>query len=502
MNAQIDPARAQEQVGTPATAVDAVAGGDMHSQLTRHAVHVLAEAGLTQEAIAAHCKMSERTVRRILAEPRVETVDDQVERRRRGIGRPSSTDDFEAFVVETLSQDPELMTLELLRRARHRGYKGGKSAFYEMARRLRDEHPEWVMRFEGLAGEFSQHDFGQIDIKFIDRSRRRVKFFASRLKYSRYVLVTLVPDETAETLVRTLLEHFVGFGGVPLCAVFDRPKTVALKWTADGKVTEWNPTFAQAAMDVGFTAEVCWPRSPRQKGSVENLVGWVKGSFFKQRRFIDLDDVRQQLDEWHVEVNEERPSRATDIVPVVRLTEERQRLRAPRVSPDELALRIPISVGPTGYVVHDAHSYSMPPRAAGLPATLHLYRDRVRIVAGRFEATHPRVRGKAKPSTLPEHRAQQLSALSGTRGKRYLKRQHLFDLGEPAVVFLTELVHNNPKGWYQDVDLLHALLQRHGSDVVVRAMRAAADVDRFDAAYVEALVRPSQPSLFGGEAQA
>jgi len=474
----------------------------MHSLLTRHAVHVLHEAGLTQEAIAAHCKMGVRTVRRILAEPKVEVVDDHAERQRRGVGRSSKTDGFAAFVVETLSQDPGLMTLELLRRARHRGYGGGKSAFYDMVRRLREEHPEWVMRFEGLAGEFSQHDFGQVVVKFVDGSTCRLKFFASRLKYSRYVLVTLVPDETAETLVRTLLDHFAAFGGVPLCAVFDRPKTVAKKWTADGKVTEWNPIFAQAAMDIGFTAEVCWPRSPRQKGSVENLVGWVKGSFFKQRRFLDLEDLQQQLDEWHVEVNEERPSRATDIVPVVRVVEEQQRLRRPRVTADELALRIPISVGPTGYVVHDAHSYSMPPRAAGLPATLHLHRDRVRIVAGRFEATHPRVRGKAKPSTLPEHRAQQLSALSGTRGKRYLRRQHLFDLGEPAVVFLTELVHHNPRGWYQDVDLLHALLQRHGGDVVLRAMRAAADVDRFDAAYVETLVRPSQPSLFAGEAQA
>ena len=42
---------------------------------------------------------------------------------------------------------------------------------------------------------------------------------------------------------------------------------------------------------------------------MENLVGFVKGSFFKQRRFHDVADLRAQLAEWHREVNDERPCR-------------------------------------------------------------------------------------------------------------------------------------------------------------------------------------------------
>jgi len=471
----------------------------MHTLLTRHAVQVLVGAGMTQQAVAAHCKVSVRTVRRILSEEPVSDVDDQMARRQRRVGRPSRTAAWRGFVTSELHKQPDVKTLELLRRARMQGYTGGKSAFYAMVRDVRDAHPEFTMRFEGLAGEFSQHDFGQVQVQYLDGTRQRVRFFASRLKYSRYAQVTLVPNENAETLVRTLLDHFVAFGGVPLCAVFDRPKTVAKKWQANGRVTEWNPTFAQAAMDIGFTAEVCWPYSPRQKGCVENLVGWVNGSFFKQRRFHDYDDLLEQLAAWHTEVNEQRPCRATGIIPSERLADERLRLRAARVTPDQLALKLPIWVGPTGYVVHQAHSYSMPPRAAGLPGTLYLYRDRVRIVAGRYEAIHPRVGGKQPPSTLPEHRAEQLAALSGTRGKRYLRRQHLFDLGEPAVTFLTELVHRKPRSWYHDVDLLHALLQRHGADTLVRALRAAVDVGRIEVPYVEAVIGPAQANLFANE---
>jgi transposase len=132
------------------------------------------------------------------------------------------------------------------------------------------------VRFEGLPGEFSQHDFGRVDVRFLDKTQRRVHFFASRLKYSRWVEVSLVEDERVERLVRAMVDHFASWGGLPLMAVFDRPKTVALDWGKDGQVTEWNPTFAGVVVDLGLGVDLCWPHRPQEKGSVENLVGWVK----------------------------------------------------------------------------------------------------------------------------------------------------------------------------------------------------------------------------------
>ena len=41
-----------------------------------------------------------------------------------------------------------------------------------------------------------------------------------------------------------------------------------------------------------------------------------------------------------------QPGRATGIIPAVRLAEEAPRLRPLRVRPEELALRIPVYVGP------------------------------------------------------------------------------------------------------------------------------------------------------------
>jgi hypothetical protein len=154
------------------------------------------------------------------------------------------------------------------------------------------------------------------------------------------------------------------------------------------------------------------------------------------------------------------------------------------VRPDDLALRVPVYVGPTGTVVHDTHPYSMPPEAIGIAGTLYLYRDRIRIVAGRFEVTHHRKFLRGEGSTLPAHRAALVAAVAGKRAKRYLKRQQLLDLGAPALAYLTEIVHRRPKDWIRDVDALHDLLQHHGPDRVRLAFEDGLRAQVFGAPHI------------------
>jgi uncharacterized protein (DUF2164 family) len=172
------------------------------------------------------------------------------------------------------------------------------------------------------------------------------------------------------------------------------------------------------------------------------------------------------------------------VIPAVRLEEERPRLRSLKVIPENLALRVPIYVGPTATVLHDTHVYSMNPEAIGIGGTLFLYPERVRIVAGRHAAEHPRLWLRGERSILPQHRAQMVAAVSGVRAKRYLKRQHLLELGQTAFDYITEIVHRRPRAWIGDIDRLHELLQQHGADQLRRAFELGLEHKTFGAEYV------------------
>jgi hypothetical protein len=64
----------------------------------------------------------------------------------------------------------------LSRRLRSKGGRGAGSS-------ARSVGAKWGF-FAYAPGEFSQHDFGHVDVTFVDGRKKRVHFFASRLKYS------------------------------------------------------------------------------------------------------------------------------------------------------------------------------------------------------------------------------------------------------------------------------------------------------------------------------
>jgi hypothetical protein len=55
----------------------------------------------------------------------------------RGVGRPSTVAQYAPQIGQWLRDEPALSGAEILRRVRLTGYSGGKSALYELVRRLR-----------------------------------------------------------------------------------------------------------------------------------------------------------------------------------------------------------------------------------------------------------------------------------------------------------------------------------------------------------------------------
>jgi len=465
--------------------------------IDRHAVMQMLTAGVRTGEVARHFGCSRRTIERIRKEPPVGTADDGEARKQRRVGRPSVPDAVRSRLGALVAADPVGPPLEVFRQLREEGAELGESTFYRLYREERGRLPkELMVRFEGVPGEFGQFDFGQVDVQLLDGQKRRVHFAVYRLKYSRWLWVELVPHERVESLIRALLSSFEASGGVPLRVVFDRPRTVVVGREADGRPL-WNPTLAQTAIDYGFAIEVCAPRSPEQKGSVENGVGFVKRGFFRARRFADVEtDLPRQLLEWLVGVNEERPNRATKEVPKQRLGAELERMKPLAVPAAEYALRYPVQVGPTALVEFGGIRYAMPAGACGIPATLHLYPDRVRIVTsgGRFEATHPRFPEQGRISYLPGQRAEQLAAVAGARKRLYFMRERILELGPVGESYLTELIHARPRTWKGDVERLFMLLEELGEPDFRRLLQRALMQRLYGSEYVVELAAREQAS--------
>jgi hypothetical protein len=166
------------------------------------------------------------------------------------------------------------------------------------------------------------------------------------------------------------------------------------------------------------------------------------------------------------------------------------------VVPAEYPLRYPVQVGPTALVEFGGIRYAMPAGACGIPATLHLYPDRVRIVTsgGRFEAAHPRFPAVGRTSYLSGQRAEQLAAVAGARKRLYFMRERILELGPVGESYLTELIHARPHTWKGDVERLFMLLEELGEAAFLRLLQRALFQRLYGAEYVVALAAREEAS--------
>ena len=165
--------------------------------------------------------------------------------------------------------------------------------------------------------------------------------------------------------MRTLAAHHAVMGGVPLLAAFDRPRPIGVRADDDGQVTEWDQSFAYAALELGVGVEVRARRGGARPGDQPRQLA--------QARLLQDGELRrrgadaaEKLGEWLREYNAEPQNEVAGKAPAILLAEERQRLRPLKLQPRDLALRVPVLVGPRASVVYEGQSYAMPPEAVGL----------------------------------------------------------------------------------------------------------------------------------------
>jgi transposase len=440
----------------------------MHPAHLRALVLRAHHAGFSAAHIQRLTGVPERSQQRFVHEE-ISGKMDRTFRENSGPGRPSELPGaLRDAMQQWLTTDARMKGAEVLRRLRsEHGYLAGKNPVYRYLQQQRPPPPPPapVVRFEGVAGEFAQHDFGTLTVLYTDGTRETLTFYAGRLKYSRALHVCLVDGESAEAFLRGLESFAQAVGGLPLINVVDNTKAAVIQRHRDKDThqerIEYNPHFAAFLHEVGVFAEPTAPYSGNQKGCVESLVKFVKGAFFQARCFRHRADLLAQLAEWLQYTNHERRCDATGVTPAVRLAAERPHLRPLPFGAAGYGLAYPALVGRDARVRWGGYAYSTPDRWIGQPVVVRVHPQQVVLQYYQERVAHGRIPENGRYSLLPEHRE---ALFVKPRGAIMAKRQILMDLDPEAERFFTELVHRRPQTWRgHDLPVLWALFEQHGA---------------------------------------
>jgi hypothetical protein len=218
---------------------------------------------------------------------------------------------------------------------------------------------------------------------------RRVYALVASLPYSGAQTAFFSLDMTIESFLEGHVRAFEWLGGVPRECVYDNLRSVVAR--RDGDEVVWNRRFLHLRGHYGFHATACTPATPREKGSVEAGVRYLKSGFWPARRFDELRELDEQYTGWR-ERTCNRRTHASGRFPVEeRLAEERQALRPlPPLRFDwsgHRTSRVPIDA----YLRHGRCFYRAPERLVHERVELCFDRDQVWIVHRGVEvARYPR----------------------------------------------------------------------------------------------------------------
>lgn len=447
--------------------------------MERSAIQVMAKRGKSIRQIAAELGRSPTTIARVLKEP----VDKPPPKRRRQSKVESYRRQIDQGIGAGLSN---VRILEMARADAAQPYRGGRTVFDDLVRRVRQEVAQQQaardvpVRFEGLPAEYLQVDWGEIRrFPFTQQPPATRYFLACRLKYSRFSWVGFTGDMRQESLFHGLVDCFLALGWVPWVLVFDNMKTVTSGRDSAGQPV-WTPALLQLAGEFGFHPQACDPGAGNQKGSVESLVKWVKGNFLLGRGFADDAELAAQAGAWCDQVNA-RPSDATGEAPAIRLaTEATNGGRLPPTAHDFGLLETGL-VSREALVAVSGNRYSVPVAHVGLPVTVRLHRERVRIWRdATCLADHPRAPDGARQRVIdPAHFAPLFPAKP--RAQAMLYREVLLGLGGRAPAFLSELSHRHRARLREEILAVYALYEQAGGAALLTAMARADDAGVYTA---------------------
>ncbi|NTU85656.1 MAG: transposase, partial [Chloroflexales bacterium] len=293
------------------------------------------------------------------------------------------------------------------------------------------------------------------------------------------------------TLLRCLIAVFVAIGGVPWVVTTDNMKTVVIGRDHANQPI-WHPAYAKCAAEFGFLPDACDPGAPAQKGSVENLVKFVKYNFLLGRSFRDDAHLAEEANGWLFRGNVERESDATERTPTELLGEEQPKFGPlPGVAHD-YGFFDTLKVSRESLVNLDTNRYSVPVALVGQLLTVRIHPTRIVLYAGdRLVASHPRHFGRHQRVVIPEHYEPVFARKPRARVMAY--RDWLVQLSPQAAEYVSQLCRARYAAMEHELVTLYQLAQQVGVPTFLAAIDLAVEAQTVGAEYVQAILIQPQP---------
>jgi len=346
-------------------------------------VRVLVADGISEREIGRRLGINRRTVARLARS-------EEPPRYRRAPAA-SKLDAFEPVLRCVLEDWPQIKApraTELLRE--EYGYDGSVDLVKRRLRELRPASVRAAQRTGYRPAQVLQLDWAEMPTRPMVAGReRRVYALVASLPYSGAQTAFFSLEMTLESFLEGHVRAFEWLGGVPRECVYDNLRAVVARREGDEVV--WNRGFLHLRGHYGFHATACTPATPREKGSVEAGVRYLKSGFWPARRFTDLRELDELYADWRDRVCNRRLHASGRFPVEERLTQERAALRPlPPARFDwsgQRTTRVPVD----GYLRHRRCFYRAPERLVHERVDLCFDRDQVWIVHRGVEvARYPR----------------------------------------------------------------------------------------------------------------
>ncbi len=356
--------------------------------------------GLSLSAIARKTGYSRNTVKRWLKA--AEGVEPKYRRPR----RDGKLAPFAAYLIQSLETDARRprrdrrSALKLFGEIRSLGFTGDYSRVTEFVRRWRLEVgtakvTAYVpLKFE--LGEAFQFDWSEERL-VIGGVWRKILAAHIKLCASRAFVLVAYPSQGHEMLFDAHTRAFTAWGGVPRRGIYDNMKT-AVDQVKKGKARVVNTRFSAMASHYLFDPVFCNVASGWEKGVVEKNVQdsrpriWQEAARERFGSFCELNVwlLQRCRDLWRELSHPEYTG-----VTLAEMLEHEQPSLMPMVTPFDGYVETLCKVSSTCLINLDRNRYSVPCEWVGQLLSVHLYADRVDLVAGdRRVASHARSFGR------------------------------------------------------------------------------------------------------------